>query len=101
MISPITPNQAKEQKNKVIPGFVIDVFNQEILKNFNGNSARVIQKTVVKAILDCDSTLSAQFIFAEKWLDVEEIFRQVGWSVSYDNPAYNESYEPSWTFTKK
>lgn len=55
----------------------------------------------MKAILDCDSTLSPQFIFAEKWLDVEEIFRQVGWSVSYDNPAYNESYEPSWTFTKK
>jgi hypothetical protein len=40
-------------------------------------------------------------LFDNNWLDLEWTFEQVGWSVWYDKPAYNESYEPTWYFSNE
>lgn len=37
-------------------------------------------------------------VFANKWLDIEDIYREQGWRVDYDKPAYNENYQASFTF---
>jgi hypothetical protein len=37
----------------------------------------------------------------KEMLNFESIYREHGWKVSFDTPGYHESYESSWTFTKK
>ncbi len=32
------------------------------------------------------------------WLNVEELYRAQGWTVTYDKPGYNESYPATFTF---
>jgi hypothetical protein len=39
-------------------------------------------------------------IFNDKLLDVEPIFRDAGWTVIFDKPAYNESYSSTFEFKK-
>jgi len=40
-------------------------------------------------------------VFDKGWLNIEPMYRAAGWKVVYDKPAYNESYEPTFTFTKR
>ena len=37
-------------------------------------------------------------IFSEGYLNVEEVYREQGWVVSYDKPGYNESYDANFKF---
>lgn len=37
-------------------------------------------------------------VFEKHWLDIETAYRQAGWEVEYDKPAYNETYGASWEF---
>lgn len=48
-----------------------------------------------------DHRIDRQEIFDNCWLDVEDIFEEVGWKVVYDKPGYNESYPANFEFTKK
>jgi hypothetical protein len=45
--------------------------------------------------------ITEQRVFDRHLLDVEEVFEDVGWDVDYDKPGYNESYQPTFTFTEK
>jgi hypothetical protein len=45
--------------------------------------------------------LKETVIFDKHYLDVEDIYRGVGWIVEYDRPGYSEGYEPYFTFRKK
>ena len=35
--------------------------------------------------------LERALIFKKGWLNVEEMYREAGWQVTYDRPAYNET----------
>lgn len=115
-VRPITPAVAKKKKSSHIPDFVIETFNDLIVKNMRHDSSRVTQKEAVEALVrkmmvstsnsldeDSDSkvTLFTNQIFDEGYLDVEPIFREAGWDVEYDKPGYNESYGAYFIFTKK
>ena len=100
MSKPISPDQIVEAKRKTIPDAVIDSFNELIAEKWDGRAARVMQPDVVTLIknkLDCDSDR----VFDSHWLDVEDIYREIGWNVAYDKPGYDESFEAYFTFTKK
>jgi len=45
--------------------------------------------------------LERSVLFAKRYFDIEEIYRQVGWEVYYDRPAYNEDYKPTFIFSKR
>lgn len=102
-VKPIKPDEVDGAK--VIPDEVIKAFNTLIAKEWDGRSAILRQGDVIKEIgrnLKASGKVMARSeLFDEHYLDVEEIFRQEGWKVHYDKPAYNEDYEPSWTFQKK
>jgi hypothetical protein len=98
---PISPDEVVERKNNLIPDEVIDIFNDLIVLNFRGTSATIRQKDVLKLIAERLNISNQQVVFDNKWLDVEDIFRQQGWKVSYDKPGYNESYNATFTFSKK
>lgn len=83
-----------------IPDEVIEAINELIVANWNGHSATFTQTNVVGLIqrkLHC----SEDQIYKNHWIDFEDIYRNKGWSVTYDKPGFNESYEPTFKFTIK
>lgn len=103
---PISPDEAIAVKKDLLPGYVIEAFNQSIAHNFDGRSATVYQGEIIGRILMLaaiagDEGLTRDEIFNRKMLDVEPLYEAEGWKVEYDKPAYNETYEPSFRFTKK
>ena len=99
-IKPVEPSEIHLKKKEIFPDEVIDAFNQLIIKNFDGNSAFIKQEDAIK-LIQSKMEITRENLFKNKWLDVEEIYRYYGWNVVYDKPGYNETYEPSFTFTKK
>lgn len=100
---PISPKDVVSLKRDGIPDKVIEAFNELIAKSWNGGYAYVKQEEVValiKAKTGLDSTTGGE-IYANNWLDVEDIYRQAGWIVTYDKPGYNENYGASFQFKKK
>lgn len=45
--------------------------------------------------------IKSNIVYGKQYLDVEDIYRKEGWKVVYDKPAYCETYEPTFTFSKK
>ncbi len=95
----ITPQEVEGKKVSTIPSAVIEAFNELILKDFDGTSATVGQKEVTRLI--GKKGISSTKLFNNHWLDVEQLYRNAGWIVNYDKPAYNETYEATFTFSRK
>lgn len=115
MSKPISPKDVTVQKAKAFPPFVFEAFNELIAQNYTCGSATVKQKDVVtrmvsianKHISDQDldeefggygSSVNSNKIYDNGWLNVEEVYREQGWKVSYDKPGYNESYDAYFVF---
>lgn len=98
MYKVIRPEDIAQAKSDQIPEMVIACFNDLIAKNYRNGKAKVLQKDVV-AEIEYHMGVDKSVIFSNNWLDVEEIFR-TAWKVEYEKPAYCESFEPYFTFTK-
>lgn len=88
-------------KATLIPDEVFDVFNELIAASFTGHSARVLQKDVVARLADIGIT--ERQALDNNWLDVEPVYEDNGWSVTYDKPMgyAGESYDANFTFEVK
>lgn len=96
----ITPTAAEQRRQRSIPGVVVLVVNDLIVESLRGGQAVVKQEDIL-ARLEAQSHLKRGEALSKGWLDFEEIYQTAGWDVSYDKPGFNESYEPSFTFTKR
>lgn len=101
MAGPIRPEDIPEAKIKYIPEEVFTVFNEEIAKGFNDNSATVKQNKVLEVLTSEQFGFDRAQVFANGWLNVEDAYRAAGWKVHYDKPGYNESYDAYFVFTRK
>lgn len=99
MPGPMRPEDADRRKAAAIPEKVFEIFNQLIAREWSGSSATVGQSEVVSLLVAAG--FNRNQIFAEHMLDVEGAYRAQGWDVYYDKPGYNESYEPTFKFSKK
>ena len=99
MPGPISPDAVQKAKNESIPEVVYEVFNAQIVKNWDGKSAVVRQDEIID-ILVGDKHLERSDIFGNNWLDVEYAYRELGWVVIYDKPGYNEDYPATFKFMK-
>lgn len=98
---PITPEEVSNKKADLIPGFVFDAFNTLITQNIDANgSSTVFEKEVVELIVQTNPKSEISSIYLKRWLDVEDVYRKVGWKVKYDKPAYCESYDAYFVFEK-
>lgn len=100
-VKPITPAEAMKQKRTEIPDEIIRVVNDMLVEKMSianpTSGITLFQKDIVgRAAEALDMTTSE--IFARKWMDFEPIFRDAGWEVKYDKPAYNESYDAFFVF---
>lgn len=114
----ITPSQAKEaarlRKIQSIPSFVIEAINSLLIEKVNQHGyAKLYQDDIIAKILEADAEwtdptngsihikVDRNMIFEKRWLDFEDLFNEVGWHVTYDQPGYNESYTSCWEFQEK
>ncbi len=98
-VFPITPGEASEQKNQAIPDAVIEAFNELIIQTLSFGRARFTQEKVVELIVA--KGIKKGDIFTNNWLDIEPLYEDIGWKVTYDKPGFNETYEATFTFDKK
>lgn len=102
----ITPGEVLDLKASQIPDEVFEAFDELIAKGYSGGSSTVVEKEVSLLILKKlkeagHRGMTQQKIYENHWLDVEAIYRQRGWSVEYDKPGYNESYDATFRFSKR
>jgi hypothetical protein len=90
-MKPITPQEVV-RKVKPIPPEIIEAFNDLIRENISGNSAKVLLRQAISRIAQ-KTGFNEQKILRCWWLDnVEPIFREAGWDVTYRDSHYYESY---------
>jgi len=99
-IRPITLDEVTKHKEKVIPSEVIESFNELIAANWSGSYSQFKQKDILR-LISKKLKLRHSTIFDRGYLDIEPIYEAKGWSVTYDKPCRNETYEPTFKFSKK
>ena len=98
-VKPISPSEVIEKKPE-IPDGVIEVFNDLIVKNFSNGKAVVPEKHLLSAIA-IKMRVAKDRVAALGWLDVEEIFEDVGWQVQFTKDTSPLGANSEFTFTKK
>jgi len=101
-VKPITPDEAHVKKIESIPAPVIKIFNDLIVANYSQitKEAHIKQDDAVSKIVE-EMDITRHEVYERGYCDVEEIFRKAGWKVMYDKPAYNESYDAFFVFSRK
>ena len=100
MPGPIRPSEVAANREASIPEAVFDVFNELIQNSWDGSSATVSQNAAAAKVAEA-LNISRGEVFELHYLDVEAHYRKAGWTVMYDKPAYCESYEATFKFTKR
>lgn len=98
MIEPIKPSEIVQ----IIPEWVIAGANECIQEHYHelAKESHFTQDELVDFILKkAPEDVTRQTLFDNHWLDIEPIYRKVGWKVEYDKPGYCETYDANFTFT--
>jgi hypothetical protein len=103
MVKPIKPNEVVSIKLDNIPDELIEAINELIVKKWDGYSAVVLQEDIEKLFLKKYPNVkeAKKKMYEEHWMDFEDIFRKEGWSVKFDKPGYDESYDAYFEFKPK
>ena len=99
-VKPISPDEVGSYLGVILPPEVIAAWNKLIALNFSNGSATIDQCDAIAALMAATGKTRDE-VFDKGWLNIEPMYRAAGWKVVYDKPAYNESYEPTFTFTKR
>ena len=88
-----TPSDAKEARTN-IPDFVIRAFNELLAENWNEKEIKLEQYDIVERILaHADGNILRSDIFKKNWLDIEPIYENNGWIVTFvKDPNYDYSH---------
>jgi hypothetical protein len=99
---PFTPAQAKAEKVNTIPWMIIEATNQ-LLAEKHSNYIRIDVDEIIKRAISLDTTnkLKRADIFKNHWMDIEDVYRAQGWSVSHDSSDYTDSHSYSYFTFKK
>lgn len=104
MSKPISPDEVGEYAQKAFPDFVFDTVNT-LLATTSGRSKTLYQNKIVEMMISKAAEkgiiLDKREIYDKRYLDFEDAYRSAGWKVEYDKPAYNESYEAHFEFSRK
>ncbi len=98
-VKPYSPEEAMVAGIAGIPNEVIEVVNALLAEGSRAGSKSVIigQPELVKLL--AEKGLTPQQLDKNNWLDFEQLYRDQGWTVVYDRPGYNESYDAGWEFS--
>lgn len=99
-VEPIKPSEITQE----IPDWVIEGANACIKKHYRelDKESHFTQDELIDFVLAAypgnKDDINRQVVFDNCWLDIEPVYRKVGWTVIYDKPAYCESYPANFTF---
>jgi hypothetical protein len=96
---PVTPPEAAALKHAVIPPAVLAAFNKLILLHWEGTYAEFPATDVLPAVSRENSSLAPGLVSAAI-AGIAPAYRAAGWSVTFDRPGYNETYEAHWIFRR-
>ena len=99
MVNILKPEDISDSKEEYIPDVVFDVVNALITQEWNGRSACIKQKDIIEKIGQI-SDLTKDIIYKKNYLDIENVYRKNGWEVEYESPAWGESFDAYFEFTK-
>ena len=83
------------KKIKIIPGFVFDGFNELLIAKSEDKRIKIELQEIGEKVKELNGGDGS---FPRWWLDVEPFYRDAGWKVSYDKPAYCETYTAHFIF---
>lgn len=104
-IKPFSPQEAADAQGTLIPDVVFDSVNELLATRASQSTITINQDELIELILlksenNGFNAITRDQLFSNSWLDIEAAYRNVGWHVDYDKPAYCESYTAHWIFTK-
>ncbi len=100
MTKPISPNDIAETKFEQFPDAVFLAVNALLAERYTNGRARFNQDEVIDRIIGFNDKLERSEIFARGWLNFEEVYRDAGWEIEFDKPAYFEDYTAFWIFSR-
>lgn len=80
--TPMTPSEVKIARKETIPPEVFKAINTLLAENYKNGIAKISQEQVINLILALKDT-TRNIIFDNNWLDIEEIYKEFGWNVTY------------------
>ena len=96
-IKPIRP----ESVTHIVPEEVIVAFNSLIAEYYDGREAVIGQAEAAQAVArEINITLAE--VYSKRYLDIEGLYIDAGWDVSYHKPDYNADaqFAPYFVFRK-
>lgn len=102
-VKPISPKNAVAMK--YIPDEMISSFNELIIENIDlhGRAQFTVKDVVNRAISKKLVTKKKRHQISDNnWLDVENIYGELGWNVEYNSPdMYGSQFDPYFVFSPK
>jgi hypothetical protein len=97
MTKALSPSEADELRSQgySIPQQVLEAVNDLIVTK--PSNCFTLKISAVKEAIANKMGIPQVEIEAH-WLDFEPVYRDAGWTVYYDRPGYNESYEGFYQF---
>ena len=98
-----SPEDVLKKRVETIPDYVIDAFNDLLTENYQEDETIIEQEDIIRKILEysTDDELTRETIFKKHYLDIENLYRNNGWEVDYEKPAFDELFEPFFIFKPK
>lgn len=103
MMKVYTPEDVLKKRVETFPDYVIDAFNDLLTENYQEDETIIKQEDAIRKILEysTDDELTRETIFKKHYLDIESLYRNNGWEVDYEKPAFDERFEPYFIFMPK
>lgn len=92
----ITREEARKAvEDRVLPDFVIKAFNDLIAEQGHCVTIHISQDKAVLKVLEIAEQMGYHYsrhdVFENKWMDVEDHYRNAGWIVTYYKPPYYDT----------
>ena len=99
--TPFTFDDVKKSKKSHNMDIIIDAVNKLLVKNFSKRSSIIIsQDELIKEIKSLNDAVTNSELFENHYLDIEDLYENYGWKVTYNKSAYNEESSSTFTFEK-
>lgn len=102
-ITPLTPAEVKAKAIESIPSEMIQAVNELLIENASRHSITIHTKDIITRFRKlANGKYDHVANVSEKgWLDFEPLFRNAGWSISFNSPDRGESFESYFRFNYK
>lgn len=102
-VKPIRPDEIESNMEDIIPDFVFESVNELLKEVYRGTGYVTIKTTAIveKILANPRCNVSKDTLFTKHYLDIEKVYGKYGWKVTFDKPAFDESYDSFYKFEAK